>query len=89
MKMEALLDDFTKYVNNMSNQDVIDSIADAVKHTENSSMLDSDMNEKVYSNSPVQQMKAIPSTKSYAFSSIAVNVIEQTYRMSGKEEIAA
>jgi hypothetical protein len=90
--MNRLFDDFKKYVDAMSSQDMEKSIADAVEHTVNSYILDGvvEHDTEVYENSSTQEL--IPqcgSNGSFTFCSVDVSCSPMSYELSGWEDIAA
>lgn len=90
MNMKELFDDFTKYVDAMSDADVLKSITDAVAHTANSFALDCETEDGEYVKSAIQQ--GIPfyrSGNAFMYCSVGLSSSNMTYKMSGWEEVAA
>ncbi len=89
MDMKALLADFIDYVNNMSDEDVRNSIEQAVRHTKNSHILDGGLEEEVFAASYTESEITVPSTDVYAFSSIPSDDANQKYNWGDVGRFAA
>lgn len=84
MNMKQLFDDFSAHVDAMNDNDIAQSISDAIKHTANSYILDGIVETEVsYSKSSTQETVPINRTASgFMFCSSGMSVLDYSYEMS-------